>query len=136
MNNSDALTKLNPHVIKRISRITPRGKNLYFQYWSVQIFENNISEFTGTINYSPYYWTWTPDFGLAGRKDELATLDMILLWIMIFMKSPSRSGSVQFVSASISTNSFVLTLEGWRTILRFFFCVIRNICQNTEHHCH
>lgn len=113
-----------------------REKNLYFQHWSVQIFENNIPKFTETINYSPYYWTWTHDFGLAGRKDELATLDMILLWIMIFMRSPSRSGSVQFPSASISMNSFVLTLGGWRTILRLFFCIIRNICQNSKHHCH
>lgn len=30
-------------------------------------------------NYSAHSWLWTHDFGLAGRKDELAILDMILL---------------------------------------------------------
>lgn len=94
------------------------------------MFESNISKYIGSFNYSPHYWSWTSWFWTCWLRDELAILDVILLSIMVFPRRQTRSGSVLSASAIISMNSFALTLQDRRTILRLlYFCIIRNIFQ-------
>lgn len=78
LSSSDTTTKLNPHFIRRVLRITLRKKKIIFNSDLCKSLKTIFQSILELLIAHHTIEHWLYNFGFAGRTDELAILDMSL----------------------------------------------------------